>query len=458
MLVPLVLAFAFFMEQLDTTIITTSLPAMAQGLGTSVLRLNLAITSYVLSLAIFIPLSGWTADRLGARRVFVGALLAFTAASAACGMATSLTSLVCLRVMQGIAGAMMSPVGRLILLRSFPKERLASAMSHMTAPVLIGPALGPLLGGFLTSYASWRWIFYINVPIGLVGAVCALRFLPDIPPGPRVRLDIRGFVLAATGIALLQIVVETLDWPQVGWMVNLGILMAGLLFLGLYGRHHARTVQPVLDLALFRLRAFRVGVLAGSFSRIGLNAAPFLLPLMLQLAFGYTAMQSGLVTFLASIGAIMTKPVTSRMLRALGFDRLLLANALLGAVSIAGFALFRPGMPVVVAVGYVLVFGMIRSVQFSSSNTLTFSEIPPPQLSACVSLAGVAQQLSMSFGVALSATLLGRLAVGGVPQLGSFHLAFLLMALFPLISMLGFAGLSAADGSAVSHHQRRVIS
>ena len=453
-LVPLVLAVAFFIEQLDATIVITALPAMARGLHTTVLRLNLAITGYVLSLALFIPISGWTADRLGARRVFVGALLGFTLASLACAAATSLPMLVALRVVQGLGGAMMTPVGRLILLRSVPPDQLAAAMSRMTAPVLIGPALGPLLGGLLTSYAGWRWIFLVNVPIGLAGALCAWRILPEIPPQPGQRFDGRGFVLAASGIALLQILVETLDWPQADGAVDLALLAAAVILLLLFGRHARRTPHAALDLSLFRIRAFRIGVLGGGLGRIGLNGVAFLLPLMLQLGFGCSAIQSGLITLLAAIGAILTKTVTSRLLRALGFDRLLLANALLSAIAIAGFAAGSRNTPLWAAIPYVLTFGMVRSVQFSSSNALSFSEVPRSRLGPCVSLAGITQQLGMSFGVSLCALILGRLALHHVGQAQAFRIAFLLMALFPLASILGFLRLRAEDGAAVSHHRR----
>ncbi len=453
-LIPFVLAVAFFVEQLDATIVVTALPAMAASLHTTALRLNLAITAYVLSLALFIPISGWTADRLGARRVFVAALLGFTAASVACAVATSLPMLVACRVLQGLGGAMMTPVGRLILLRSFPPERLAAAMSQMAAPVLIGPALGPLLGGLLTSYAGWRWIFLVNVPIGLVGALCAWRILPEIPPQPDQRFDGRGLILAGLGIMLLQILVEALDWPQVGRTVDAAMLTAAIMLLLLYGRHARLTPHAALDLGLFRIRAFRIGVLAGLLGRIGLNAAAFLLPLMLQLAFGCSAIQSGLITFLAAIGALLTKTVTQHLLRALGFDRLLLANALLAAVAIAGFAAGSRHTPIWAAAAYVLAFGMIRSVQFSGSNALSFSEVPRTRLGPCVSLAGVAQQLGMSFGVSLCALILGRLALHDVGQAQAFRIAFLLMALFPLASAVGFLGLRAEDGAAVSHHHR----
>ena len=453
-LVPLTVAFAFLMEQLDSTIITTAIPDMARELRVTPLAMNLAITSYILSLAVFIPVSSWFADRFGPRRVFAGALALFTVGSALCGLSPNLPVLVATRVLQGFGGAMMTPVGRLVLLRSFPRSELVTAMTYMVVPAVIGPTIGPLLGGLLTTYASWRWIFYVNVPIGIAGILLALRFFNDERPGTPPRFDLRGFVLVGAGLALLQFAFETLGHPLLPRAALAPMFAAGLLCLVLFARHALRVADPALDISLFRIRTLRVSTLAGGLSRVGMNAVPFMLPLMLQLGFGLSPVESGSLTFVTSLGTLAVRPVSAGLLRALGFRTLLTANAALGAAVVAAFALTRPTTPHWLIAGHVLLFGVTRSIQFVSTNTLTYADAPSAKLSRSTSLGGVIQQLTISVGVAMAATLLGVIAAPNlVPSVAQFHLAFLLVALVTLASGPGFLLLAPDDGAHVSHHR-----
>ena len=342
LLIPMIVAFAFLMQQLDSTIVTTAIPTMALDLGTSVLRMNLSVTAYVLTLAVFIPVSGWLADRFGARRIFVLALIVFTASSALCGLVTGLPEFIAARCLQGVGGAMMTPVGRLILLRSFPRSQLVTAMLYMSLPALIGPALGPLLGGFLTTFVSWRWIFYINIPFGLLGAFLALRYVEQVPAVEPGRFDFPGFVMVGTGLGLLQFGIENLSRPILGPAIVTGILAAALLLIIGFFRHAQRHPSPALDLTLFRLRTFRIGTLVGGLCRIGINGVPFLLPLMLQVGVGLSPFQSGSLTFALALGAVAIRPISTFALRWLGFHRVLLWSAIGAAVLTAGFALVEP--------------------------------------------------------------------------------------------------------------------
>jgi EmrB/QacA subfamily drug resistance transporter len=455
MMVPIVIAFAFLMEQVDSTVIVTAIPQMAQDLGTTVLRLNLAVTAYILTLAVFIPVSGWLADRFGARRMFVAALTIFTVSSALCGFAESLSELVILRCLQGLGGAMMTPVGRLILLRSVPRSELVTAMFYVSLPALIGPVIGPLLGGFLTSYASWRWIFYINVPFGIVGIVLALIFLRETRGGQPGRLDLRGFLLAGAGLALMQLGIENSGRPVLPAPATYASLAAAIVLLVAFFFHARRHPAPVLDLSLFRLRSFRIGSLVGCVSRIGINAVPFLLPLMLQLGFGLTPFESGALTFFISLGSLLLRTISSRGLRLFGFDRVLTFGSAMTALLIAGFALLTPHTPHWAIAGYVVLFGIARTMMFMATNTLAFADTLDDQLSRATSLAGVVQQLSISFGVTVAALLLGWVSEEGKPlTVAEFHDAFLLVATLPLIAILGFARLRPEDGIVVSGHRR----
>lgn len=454
-LIPVVVAIAFLMEQLDSTIITTAIPDMARSLSTTPVRLNLAVTAYVLTLAVFIPLSGWFADRFGARRVFILALAIFTAGSALCGVAESFAMLVATRVLQGIGGAMMTPVGRLILLRSFPRRELVTAMTYMTFPAILGPVIGPLLGGLLTTYSSWRWIFYVNLPFGLAGMLLAARFMEEVPGDPAADFDFPGFLLFGCGIALLQVAMESVGRLTLPAAEIAGLFLAAAALLFAFGRYARRIPMPVVDLSLFRERTFAVGTLAGGFCRIAMNGTPFLLPLMLQVGFGMSAIGSGSLTFIGSGGAIIVRLFIARLLRSLGFDRVLIGSAIAGSAVLAGFALLGPGTPRWLIGAYVLLFGLTRSTQFMTSNTLSYSDTPSERLSRATSLGGLIQQLTVSFGVSLSAVLLGLLNLHGHALTPArFHEVFLLTALLPLLAIPGFRRLRPEDGAQVSGYRR----
>ena len=455
LLIPVIVAIGFGMEQLDTTVIVTAIPAMAKALHSTPLHMSLAVTTYVLVLAVFIPVSGWFADRFSARRVFAAALVTFTAGSILCGLAVDLPMLIGARALQGLGGAMMTPVGRLILLRSFPREQLVTAMTYMTLPAIIGPIAGPLLGGALTTYASWRWAFFINVPFGLAGAALALRFVEDRSEAVRRRFDFKGFLLFGLAIALLQFCFEFGGRGAVpAAAVTAVVIVAGALFTA-FVWHARRTPAPAVDLQLFRDRAFRVGTLAGGLCRVGLNGAPFLLPLMLQVGFGVSPLASGLMTFTGAAGALLVRPVLSRLLRWLGFDRVLIASAVAGAAATAGFALLEPRTPHAVVAAYVVLYGLVRSVQFMGSNTLSYSDLPQEKLSGATSLGGMLQQLSVSFGVSLAAMALGLFA--GPRHLLTpehFRETFVALSLIPLLATPGFLALRPGDGVRVSGHVR----
>jgi EmrB/QacA subfamily drug resistance transporter len=454
LLIPLVVACALFMETLDSTVISTSIPDMARSLGESPLRLSLAVTSYLLSLAVFIPVSGWMADRFGTRRVFCGAIILFTLGSALCGLSDNLPELVVTRILQGFGGAMMTPVGRLILLRSFPKEGLVTAMSYVTIPALIGPTLGPIIGGFLTTYASWRWIFYINIPIGLIGIVLALRHVEDFKLAHPPRFDFAGFCVLGLGLSLLELGIDSVGRDLLPAAAVAALFVGAALAFYLYGRHAHGMPNPALDLRLFRIRTFNISVLGGGVCRIGLGTVPFLLPLMLQIGFGMNAMESGALTFVSGLGAMLMKTAAPLMMRRIGFRRLLAVNAVIVALAIGGIALFDAATPHWLITIYLLVFGFLRSVQFTGINALAFADLRPSIMSRGTSISSVAQQLSMSFGVAVGASLLALLTgPAAAATADDFRVVFILVATLPLGSVVSFLRLKPGDGAEVSGYK-----
>jgi EmrB/QacA subfamily drug resistance transporter len=405
-IVPFVVAAALFMEQMDSTVIATSLPAIAADLGVDPVILKLAFTAYLLSLAVFIPISGWAADRFGARTIFRAAIVVFTLGSIGCGLATSLEGLVGARVVQGLGGAMMVPVGRLVILRLVPKAGLVDALAYLTIPALLGPIVGPPLGGFITTYFHWRWIFLINVPFGILGLVLATLYIPAIREDAPAPLDLRGFVLSGVGLSSLIFGATLYGREFVAPYLPEALLGVGAAVIVAYVRHARSIANPIIDLSLFQLETFRCGVAGGFLFRIGIGSLPFLLPLLLQLEFGLTPFLSGSITFVGALGALTMKTAASRFLRRFGFRTVLIANGLVSTLLIAVMALFTPSTPYALMMALLLIGGLSRSLQFTSLNAIAFAEVEQRRMSLATSLSSVAQQLAISTGVAVAAFVL----------------------------------------------------
>jgi EmrB/QacA subfamily drug resistance transporter len=433
-------------------VISTSLPAIAVDLHEDPISLKLALTSYLLSLAIFIPASGWVADKFGARTIFRLAILVFTLGSIACGLSSSLSEFILARVLQGLGGAMMVPVGRLVLLRSVARPDLVRALAYLTLPALIGPVIGPPLGGFITTYFHWRWIFWINVPIGAVGIALATIFIEDIRETQVWPLDLRGFLLSGIGLSLLIFGLSVAGRNFVPGIVVGLMVFFGFCSLGLYIWHARRTAHPILDLNLLKIRTFRAAVGGGSLFRIATGSIPFLLPLMLQLGFGLDAFQSGLTTFISSAGAMAMKTTAPAILAAFGFRRVLIYDTLLSAMMLAVIGFFTPATPTLLMMGVLLIGGFFRSLEFTSVNALAYAEIESAVMSRATSFSSVVQQLSLSIGVAIGASVLQTLRWfhGGNLVVADFQWAFLIMSLI-LVSAIGsFIALPENAGSDLS--------
>ncbi|WP_432239435.1 MFS transporter [Herbaspirillum robiniae] len=400
--IPLIVACALFMEQMDSTVISTSLPALALDMQVDPISLKLALTSYLVSLAVFIPISGWMADRFGSLTIFRSAICVFMLGSILCGISSTLPEFVAARFFQGIGGAMMVPVGRLVILRSVEKVNLVKALSYLTIPALFGPVLGPPLGGFITTYFHWRWIFFINIPISILGLYLATRFIPDLKAEQVSPLDWPGFVLSALGCSLLMMGLATAGRHLISGEISLACVAAGVVFLALYVWHARRAKAPLIDLTLLKIPTLQAGVYGGSLYRIGIGAIPFLLPLMLQLGFGYTPFHSGLLTCASAAGAMFMKTIASRFLQRYGFRKVLLVNGACGIVGLWAIALFSPTTPYVVMMLVLLVGGCFRSLQFTSLNAISYADVDKVRLSQATSMASVAQQLSIGMGVVLA--------------------------------------------------------
>ncbi|MBV9782320.1 MAG: DHA2 family efflux MFS transporter permease subunit [Acidisphaera sp.] len=430
-LTALIVACALFMQNLDSTVIATALPTMAHAFGADPVHMNVALTSYLLSLAVFIPASGWMADRFGSRTVFRAAILVFTVGSVLCGRANGLTFLVLARIVQGMGGAMMLPVGRLLLLRSVAKSELVAAMAWLTVPALIGPVVGPPLGGFIVTYVSWRWIFDINVPIGLLGIVLVTLYVNDVREPEPDRFDASGLVFSAVALSALMFGLETAGRGVVPARITLAMLGVGLLAAIAYWWHARRHPHPVLDLSLMRIPTFGISVLSATLFRVGIGAVPFLLPLMLQLGFGDSAAQSGAITFASSAGALIMKPAAQWALRRVGFRDTLLWNGIVSAVLLALYAAFRPAWPAAAIYAALLLGGFFRSLQFTAYNVLSYADIPRERMSAATGLYSTVQQLSLTLGISLGAGALEismAVAGHGRPALADFSVAFLAVA------------------------------
>ena len=453
LLTALIIATALFMENMDGTVISTSLPAIARDLHQDPIVLKLALTSYMLTLAVFIPASGWVADRFGARTVFCSAIVVFTLGSILCGASSSLPTLIAARVFQGLGGAMMVPVGRLVLLRSVQKSELVSAMAYLTVPALIGPVAGPPLGGFITTYFQWRWIFWINVPIGILGILLSLRFIHNLREEAVPRFDFKGFVLSGVGLVSLIAGISVIGRGIApAWLV-VAMVGVGALALAAYASHAADNEDAILDLKLLRVSTFYAGVVGGLIFRIGIGAMPFLLPLLLQIGFGLTPFESGSLTFATAAGALLMKFTASTALRWFGFRRTLIVNGLISGAFLAACALFTPTTPHWLLLLTLLTGGFFRSLEFTALNAISYADIDQPRMSRATSFASVSQQMSGAIGVAVAAICVQTIQLGfGDPELEArdLSLSFVMVAIISSLSVFVFAKLKPDAGAAVS--------
>jgi len=445
------------MQMLDATVVATALPAMARALGTSPVRLNVAITSYLLAVAVFVPISGWAADRFGARRVFVAAIALFTLSSVACALSATLTQLVLSRIVQGMAGAMMVPVGRIILLRIVPKDQLLKAMSFLSMPALLGPVIGPPLGGFLVTYASWHWIFLINVPIGILGIYLVMRFISEVRDAQAPRLDAVGFVLSASCLAMIVSAFEALGHGLLPWPWLIALVVTGTLAGVTYVWHARRVPHPIIDLSLMKIQTFKISVLAGNLCRFAVGATPFLLAVLLQVGFGLSPFAAGMITFASAAGALLMKFVASPILTQFGFRRTLTINALLTGIFIAVCALFDDTTPGWLMITALLLGGFFRSLQFTGVNTLTYADIAPEQMSRASSFSAMAQQLGISLGVGVAAVTLNlSMSARGATTLATSDVAlgFVVIGVFAALSSLSFASLAPDAGAQLNTRRK----
>jgi len=451
-LLPLIIACALFMENLDSTVISTALPAIAADFGVSPIHLKLALTSYLLAIAVFIPASGWLADRYGARTIFRLAIVTFTVGSILCGLSGSIAGMVFARVVQGIGGAMMVPVGRLVILRSVPKAQLVGSLAWLTVPALIGPVVGPPLGGFITTYFAWRWIFWINVPVGVLGLGLATLYIPDLRGEVRAPFDLRGFVLSSFGLALFMTGSTTLGLALLPRQLVLLMLFAGAFLLIAYVVHSRRAANPIIDLSLFAIPTFSLSMIGALLFRLGVGATPFLLPLLLQLGFGLTPFQSGMITFASAVGAIVMKFVAPPLLRRHGFRTILVLNAVVAGAFVAMPGTFSPQTPIWLMTGLLLIGGFFRSLQFTSTNALSFADVPPARMSRATTLTSVAQQLSLSLGISVGAVTLEITTnlSGGAIAASDFWPAFTLVGILSALSAIVFVLLPGDAGDEMS--------
>ncbi len=454
-LLPWLVAVAFFMESLDTTILNTAVPTIAAALHVAPINMKSVLASYTLSLAIFIPISGWMADRFGTRRVFASAIGIFTLGSILCGISSDIHLLVACRILQGCGGAMMIPVGRLTIVRTFAKSELIRAMSFVAIPGLIGPMLGPVTGGLIVGYFHWRMIFFVNVPIGLTGLYLVDRHLPDYREKKTHPLDVVGLILFGSGVALLSYVLEVFGEHTLSVEEILGLLAIAIALLCGYTLHGSRTEFPLLRLALFRVRTFRASV-AGSFvTRLGVGGIPFLFPLLYQVGLGYSPIQSGLLMMPQAFAAISLKMTMPHILRRLGYRTVLISNTILIGAMILLFATIGPSSPAWLIVLQVFCYGFSTSLQYTSMNTLVYADVNDDESSSASSLAGTAQQMSISFGVATASLVTAfflpdRFRSNPSQMIHGIHEGFIVLGALTVLSTIVFRGLRANDGNTIS--------
>ncbi|RUX95153.1 MULTISPECIES: DHA2 family efflux MFS transporter permease subunit [unclassified Mesorhizobium] len=454
--VALIVAIAFFMQLLDSTIISTSLPQMGESFGVSAVAMSIGITVYMLTMAVFVPLSGWLADRFGARNIFLLAIVLFTLASLACGFSQNLTQFVAARVVQGLGSALMTPVGRILVLRNASKSELLNATALITWPALFAPVVGPVLGGFITTYLSWHWNFFINIPLGVIGLALVARFIPGDREADPKPLDWPGFFLTSAGLALLLYGLERIAHPEDGILPTVLLIAAGIVIGWLAVRHLRRAPHPLLDLSSFKVLTFAISTLAaGTIFRVAINATPFLLPLLFQVGFGLSPVDAGMMILAYFLGNLGMKTVTTPMLRRFGFRSVLVVNGLIASAAIMACAAISPQTPQALVVALMLIAGLSRSMQFTALNTLAFADIDAAQRSSAATLSSMLQQVAMLFGVAVAAAVLNLSQIArGRPALDlvDFRIAFLAIGAIGLVAALRFLALPPGAGAEVSGH------
>lgn len=453
---PIILAVAMFMEMMDATVIATSLPAIAADINADPIALKLAMTSYLVALAIFIPVSGWMADRFGAKNVFRWAIFVFVVGSVACAIANSLPTFVGARFLQGMGGSLMTPLARLVLVRATPKNQLVSAMAWFTIPALVGPVAGPPIGGFLTTFFSWHWIFLINVPIGIIGIIAATLFLPKVEPGELHRLDTVGLTLTGTGFAGVIFGLSVISLPALPPIIGAICVLVGTVALIAYVFYARRTEYPVLDLTLLKDPLFCTALVGGTVLRIGVGAVPFLLPLMLQLGFGLSPFQTGLITMFGFTGAFAAKFFAQQTFKAYGFPMLLVVGAIFSAVTLALKGFLTPDIPVALIIILLVVGGIFRSLFMTGNNAMTFANIAPDNVGQATALSTVSVHISFALGVALAGGVL-ELMRGHEAELtlDDFHIAFFVTAAVSILAFIPFLFLPKDAGANVSGHRPR---
>jgi EmrB/QacA subfamily drug resistance transporter len=460
-ILPWLVAVGFFMEALDTTILNTAVPAIATALGVQPLSMKAVLASYTLSLAVFIPVSGWMANRFGTRRVFASAIGIFTLGSLLCGLSRDIHWLVACRILQGCGGAMLLPVGRLTMIRTYAKSELVRATTFVAIPGLIGPLVGPMVGGLIVGYFHWSVIFFVNIPIGVFGLYMVRRHMPNYSEGSDIPLDIVGMVLFGSGIALLSYVLEVFGEHTLSAREILGLLVMSGALLSAYGLNTSRITHPLLNLGLLLVRSFRVAAGGNLFTRLGIGGVPFLLPLLYQVGLGFSAIQSGLLIMPQAFAAMSLKIAMPKILAHFGYRRVLIANTLaLGAV-ILSFSLIGIGTSVALIVSLAFLFGFFASLQYTSMNTLAYADIGDDEASAAATIASTVQQLSISLGIA-TASLITELFVGdrihasAAQMIHGIHLTFLVLGGLTILSTLVFVALKTQDGASISQHRSEI--
>ena len=457
-LLPWLVAVAFFMESLDTTILNTAVPAVAHALHVAPLSMKAVLSSYTLSLAVFIPISGWMADRFGTRRVFASAIALFTLGSFLCGISSNIHLLVACRMLQGCGGAMMVPVGRLTLVRTFAKSELIRTMSFVAIPGLVGPMLGPIAGGLIVGYFHWRVIFFVNIPIGLLGLYMVYWHMPDYREEHWNPLDVWGLVLFGSGIGLLSYVLEVFGEHELSGSAVLGLLVVAAILIAGYGFRATKTKFPLLRLRLFRLRTFRASVSGSFFTRLGIGGIPFLFPLLYQIGLGFTPIQSGLLLMPQALAAMSLKPTMPAILARIGYRGVLVSNTLILGVMIMLFATIGTHTPVWLIVVQVFSFGFFTSLQYTSMNTLVYADVTPDETSSASTIASTMQQMSISFGIAVASLATAffvpdRFHSSASEMIQGIHRAFLVLGVMTILSTIIFRELRGTDGDSVSQHK-----